>query len=178
MQRVTKYVPAGTEDGPVAGKVELDHNGRHLRRKALKLADGSSVMLDLKDAVLFASGDRLVLEDGSRIEIVAASEPLFEIRARDRLHLTELAWHLGNRHLPAQIEDTRILILRDHVIRQMLAGLGATVEEVVEPFQPVRGAYHSHGDHHHDHGHSHDHHHEHDHSHGAHDHHGHHHHHD
>ena len=159
MQRVTTYVPAGVEDGPVAGRVELDHGGRHLRRKALKLSDGNSVMLDLKQAVLFANGDRLVLEDGSRIEIVAASEPLFEVRARDRLHLTELAWHLGNRHLPAQIEAERILILRDHVIRQMLDGLGATVDEVVEPFQPVRGAYHSHGEdgHHHDHGHHHHH---------------------
>ncbi|MET3598691.1 urease accessory protein UreE [Martelella mangrovi] len=174
MQRVTTYIPAGEDNGPLAGRVELTHDGRHLRRKALKLANGGSVMLDLKDAVLFASGDRLVLEDGSKIEIVAAPEELYEIRPRDGLHIIELAWHLGNRHLPAQIETERILILRDHVIRQMLIGLGATVSEIVEPFQPVRGAYHSHGGHDHHHG---DHHH-HDHDHGDHDHHGHHHHHD
>ena len=158
MQRVTSFIPAGEASGAVAGRVELTHDGRHLRRKALKLEDGSSVMLDLKEAVLFATGDQLVLEDGSAIEIVAAPEELYEIHAHDNLHLIQLAWHLGNRHLPAQIEEGRILILRDHVIRQMLEGLGAHVHEVVEPFQPVRGAYHSghsHGDHHH-HGHHHD----------------------
>ncbi len=164
MQRVTSFIPAGEHGGPVAGRVELTHEGRHLRRKALKLEDGSSVMLDLKDAVLFADGDRLVLEDGTLIEIAAAPEELFEIHAHGRLHLIQLAWHLGNRHLPAQIEEGRILILRDHVIRQMLEGLGAHVHAVVEPFQPVRGAYHAAGGH--------------DHSHGDHDHHGHHHHHD
>lgn len=164
MQRVTSFIPAGEDHGPLSGRVELTHDGRHLRRKALKLEDGSSVMLDLKEAVLFATGDRLVLEDGSKIEIVAAPEELYEIHAHDKLHLIQLAWHLGNRHLPAQIEEGRILILRDHVIRQMLEGLGAHVHDVVEPFQPVRGAYHNAGGH--------------DHSHGAHDHHGHHHHHD
>ena len=173
MQRVTSYIHADAETGPVAGRVALTHDQRHLRRKALKLSDGSSVMLDLRDAVLFASGDRLVLENGDRIEIVAAPEDLFEIKARDSLHLIQLAWHLGNRHLPAQIEEARILILRDHVIRQMLEGLGAHIHDVVEPFQPVRGAYHAHGSA----VHSHDH--DHEHSHGAHDHHGHqHHHHD
>lgn len=158
MQRVTSYIPAGEDDGLPAGRISLSHDGRHLRRKLLKLEDGEGVMLDLKEPVLFAHGDRLVLEDGSRIEIVASPEELYEIHARDRLHLIELAWHLGNRHLPAQIEESRILILRDHVIRRMLEGLGAHVHAVVEPFQPVRGAYHSghsDGEHHH-HGHHHD----------------------
>lgn len=152
MQRVTSYIHAGADDDQPAGRIVLTHEQRHLRRKALQLADGGSVMLDFKEAVLFASGDRLVLEDGSKIEIVAAPEELFEIIARDNLHLIELAWHLGNRHLPAQVEEARILIERDPVIRRMLEGLGAHIHEVVEPFQPVRGAYHSHGEHHtHDH---------------------------
>ncbi|WP_176083636.1 urease accessory protein UreE [Martelella sp. HB161492] len=172
MQRISSYIPAGTDDRPVSGRVVLTHDQRHLRRKLLPLENGGSVMLDLKDAVLFASGDRLELENGDLIEIVAAPEELFEIRPKNALHLIELAWHLGNRHLPAQIEETRILILRDHVIRQMLEGLGATVSDIVAPFQPVRGAYHSH-DHGHSDGHSHDHHHDDDHHHG-HDHHHHH----
>ena len=131
----------------------LPHDLRHLRRKLLHLSNGDMVMLDLKEAVLFHHGDRLVLDDGDTIEVQAAPEKLFEIKARDALHLIELAWHLGNRHLSAQIEEGRILILRDHVIRQMLEGLGATVAEVEEPFQPVRGAYHAHGGHdHHAHG--------------------------
>ncbi|KQV10789.1 urease accessory protein UreE [Rhizobium sp. Root1203] len=155
MQHVTSYLPAGTPSSNPTGKVVLPHDLRHLRRKLLHLENGDMVMLDLKEPVLFASGDMLLLEDGELIEIVAADEKLFEIKGKDRVHLIELAWHLGNRHLGAQIEDERILILRDHVIRAMLEGLGATVAEVSEPFQPARGAYHSHGSqaHGHDHGH-------------------------
>jgi urease accessory protein len=162
MQRVTSYLPAGTPSSHPIDRVVLPHDLRHLRRKLLHLENGEMVMLDLKEPVLFASGDLLVREDGELIEIVAAQEKLFEIKARDRRHLTELAWHLGNRHLPAQLEEDRILILRDHVIRAMLEGLGATVSEVSEPFQPARGAYHSHGGHSHGHDHGHDHHHSHD----------------
>ncbi|WP_086998296.1 urease accessory protein UreE [Rhizobium sullae] len=155
MQHVTSYLPAGTPSSNPIGKVVLPHDLRHLRRKLLHLENGDMVMLDLKEPVLFSSGDMLVLEDGELIEIQAADEKLFEIKGRDRLHLIELAWHLGNRHLGAQIEEERILILRDHVIRSMLEGLGATVSEVTEPFQPARGAYHSHGSHSHGHDHGH-----------------------
>ncbi len=102
-------------------------------------------------------GDRLVLDDGREIEIRAASEELYEIRGRDPRHIAELAWHIGNRHLAAQIETDRIFILRDHVIRVMLEGLGATVTDVVAIFSPLRGAYS--GGHQHHHGHDHDHHH-------------------
>ncbi|GES46631.1 urease accessory protein UreE [Rhizobium dioscoreae] len=168
MLRVTSYLPAGTPSSNPIDRVVLPHDLRHLRRKLLHLENGEMVMLDLKEPVLFASGDLLVREDGELIEIVAADEKLFEIRPRDRRHLIELAWHLGNRHLPAQIEEERILILRDHVIRSMLEGLGAVVTEVSEPFQPARGAYHAHGGH----SHGHDHHHGHGHDHG-HDHHNH-----
>lgn len=174
MQRVTSYLPAGTPSSHPSAQVKLPHDLRHLRRKLLHLENGEMVMLDLKDPVLFANGDLLVREDGELIEILAAEEKLFEIRGKDRAHLIELAWHLGNRHLPAQIEEERILILRDHVIRTMLQGLGALVIEVSEPFQPARGAYHGGHSHDHDHEHSHDHdhehHHDHDHGHGHHHH--------
>ncbi|SCB60565.1 urease accessory protein [Rhizobium aethiopicum] len=154
MQRVTSYLPAGTPSSHPTAQVKLPHDLRHLRRKLLHLENGEMVMLDLKDPVLFADGDLLVREDGELIEILAADEKLFEIRGRNRTHLVELAWHLGNRHLAAQIEENRIVILRDHVIRSMLQGLGATVLDIEEPFQPARGAYHSHGGHSHDHAHA------------------------
>jgi len=147
MQRVTSYLPAGTPSDPPIDIVVLAHDARHLRRKLLHLSNGDMVMLDLKESILFADGDRLMLDSGDCVEVRAADEKLFEIRGRDTLHLIELAWHLGNRHLGAQIEIERILILRDHVIRAMLEGLGATVREVEEPFQPARGAYHAHGGH-------------------------------
>lgn len=159
MLHVRSYIPSGEFSDPASDTVVLAHDQRHLRRKLLHLDNGGMVMLDLREPVLFANGDKLVVENGDLIEIVAANEKLFEVSARDRLHLIELAWHLGNRHLAAAIEDERILILRDHVIRAMLEGLGAVVREVEEPFQPVRGAYHAHGGHDH-HGHSHGHHHD------------------
>ncbi|RWE71523.1 urease accessory protein UreE [Mesorhizobium sp.] len=161
-------------------KAVLPHDERHLRRRAIETVAGDKVLVDLSEPVALNNGDRLVLEDGRQLEIVAAPEEVYDIRARDAVHLTELAWHIGNRHLSAAIEADRILILRDHVIKAMLEGLGATVNEVSQPFSPVRGAYSGHG---HDHGHSHDHHdhdhHGHDHhDHDHHHHHGHHHHHD
>ncbi|SIQ18955.1 urease accessory protein [Rhizobium sp. RU35A] len=162
MQHVHSYRPAGEVSDPPVDTVTLPHDLRHLRRKLLHLSNGDMVMLDLKEAVLFHDGDRLVLDNGDTVEVKAAAEKLFEVKARSPLHLIELAWHLGNRHLSAQIEEGRILILRDHVIRAMLQGLGATVTDVEEPFQPARGAYHGHG-HSHDHAHGHDHGHDHHH---------------
>ena len=137
----------------------LTHDERHLRRRVIGLSQGGKLMIDLPKPVMLENGDLLALDDGRHAEIVAAEEELFDIRASNPVHLAELAWHIGNRHLAAEIEEDRILILRDHVIGEMLEGLGAKVAEVVEPFQPVRGAYaegHSHG-HHHDHGHGHGH---------------------
>lgn len=154
------------------GSVVLDSSERHLRRKVITTDQGDKVMVDLPEAVLFSDGDVLMLEDGRTIAIIAAREKLYEIKSSGAAPLSHLAWHLGNRHLAAQIEPERILIQRDHVIRAMLLGLGATVAEVIEPFQPVHGAYHHHDHDHvhaHGHGHGHDHHdhgHAHEHSYG------------
>ncbi|TSE04921.1 urease accessory protein UreE [Mesorhizobium intechi] len=140
---------------PAFAKAVLAHDERHLRRRAIDLSDGSKVLVDLPEPVALNDGDRLVLEDGRHVEIIAAPEEVYDIRARDGVHLTELAWHIGNRHLAAGIEADRIVILRDHVIKAMLEGLGATVREVSEPFKPVRGAYSGGHDHGHAHAHSH-----------------------
>ncbi|MCJ8055231.1 urease accessory protein UreE [Shinella curvata] len=144
---------AGADRSPI-DVVVLAHDQRHVRRKLLHMQHDDVVMLDLKEPVQLAHGDLLLTETGETIEVIAAEELLYEVMPRDRLHLVELAWHLGNRHLPAQIEEARILILRDHVIKDMLIGLGAGVRDVSEPFHPVRGAYHGSG-HGHDHGHHH-----------------------
>jgi len=138
--------------------VVLPEDERHVRRKVLTLSQGEKVLVDFPEPVVLGGGDLLVLDDGRHAGIVAAEEELYDIRARDAVHLAELAWHIGNRHLAAQVEAARILILRDHVIKTMLEGLGASVSEVSEPFSPLGGAYsgHSHG---HGHGHVDDHHH-------------------
>jgi urease accessory protein len=156
--RAVSVLPGGSVGATApSGRAVLPHDERHLRRRAIELADGSKVLVDLPEPITLNHGDRLVLEDGRQVEIIAAPEEVYDIRARDAVHLTELAWHIGNRHLAAAIEPGRILILRDHVIKAMLEGLGATVRDVSEPFKPVRGAYSAQGGHGHDHGHAHSH---------------------
>ena len=164
--------------------VVLDFDNRHRRRMAMAGTRGFEFLLDLENAVALRGGDALVLDDGRLIEVVAAPEPLVEIRGSDPHHLIRVAWHLGNRHLPTQIMPKGLRIRRDHVIEEMVRGLGARVIEIEAPFDPEGGAYasagHGHDDHaHHDHGHhnhadrdhshDHDHHHHHD-EHGEHEH--------
>ena len=157
-----------------ADTVVLDFDDRHRRRMAMTGTRGLEFLLDLENAVALRGGDALVLDDGRLIEVVAAPEPLVEIRGADPHHLIRVAWHLGNRHLPTQIMPKGLRIRRDHVIEEMVKGLGARVIEIEAPFDPEGGAYASAG---HDHGHDDHGHHDHaghDHSHD----HGHHHHHD
>src|SRR5262249_10289403 len=127
---------------PPLGTAVLAHNERHLRRKTIRLTNGLTVLVDLAEPVVLLAGDELLLDDGSTVCVDAAEEQLYAVVANDPIQLAQFAWHIGNRHLPAAILSDRILILRDHVIKAMLEGLGAVVDEVVAPFNPVRGAYH------------------------------------
>jgi len=160
-----------------ADTIVLDFDDRHRRRMAMTATRGLEFLLDLENAVALRGGDALVLDDGRLIEVVAAPEPLLEIRGTDPHHLVRVAWHLGNRHLPTQIMAKGLRIRRDHVIEAMVKGLGARVIEIEAPFDPEGGAYvggghgHTHDgdahhaahdhpshdpdDHHHDRGHSH-----------------------
>lgn len=145
--RAVAYVPPGTSSATPFDLAVLRHDERRVRRRSLTLVHGDSVLVDFPEPLTLFDRSALALEDGRLVEIIAAEEPLLEVRGRDRIHLMRLCWHLGNRHLKTQIEAERLLILRDHVIRDMLIGLGATVADVSEPFQPEDGAYaHSHGE--------------------------------
>jgi urease accessory protein len=172
-----------------ADTVVLGFDDRHRRRMAMTGTRGLEFLLDLENAVALRGGDALVLEDGRLIEVVAAPEPLAEIRCNDPQHLVRVAWHLGNRHLPTQITLKGLRIRRDHVIEAMVKGLGARIVEIEAPFDPEGGAYaggghahapasdahdhaghghaaHDHGDHHHHDEHcDHEHHHGHSHAH-------------
>src|SRR3954451_17424248 len=166
-----------------ADTVVLDFDDRHRRRMAMTGTRGLEFLLDLEAAVALRGGDALVLEDGRMVEVVAAPEPLIEIRGADPQHLVRLAWHLGNRHLPTQIMGKGLRIRRDHVIEAMVQGLGARIIEIEAPFDPEGGAYasgpahapeahahaHAHSSHAHAEAHAHS---SHDHDHGHHDHHG------
>ena len=142
--RVTSFRRADSPDGTPFDIVVLDADERHIRRKRITLAHGAEIMVDFERPVTLEHGDRLVLDDGRVAQVVAAEEELMDIRGRDTAHLVQLAWHIGNRHLPAQIEANRILIRRDKIIRHMLETLGASVSDVSIRFAPEHGAYHTH----------------------------------
>lgn len=120
------------------GIVTLTYDDRFLRRKVLTAARGERFLVDLPHTTSLNHGDAIELTDGRLIEVIAAAEDLLEITGPD---LTRIAWHIGNRHTPCQIKPTRLLIQRDHVIRDMLEKLGANVREISEPFTPEGGAY-------------------------------------
>ena len=135
-----------------ADHLELTYEDRFLRRKVLTLASGAQLLVDLPQTTSLDHGGALITTDRAEIEIIAAPEPLLEVTG-NALH--RIAWHIGNRHTPCQIEATRLLIQRDHVMADMLSKIGATTREVVEPFTPEGGAYGHGRTHGHDHSHSH-----------------------
>ncbi|MGQ3282503.1 urease accessory protein UreE [Bosea sp. (in: a-proteobacteria)] len=179
MLRATSVVrKAAVRQDRVVDTLTLDHDDRNRRRLALKADGGLDVLLDLEKATALGDGDAVKLEDGRLVLVKAAPQSLLEIKAENPLRLMRVAWHIGNRHTPAEITAEAIYIENDHVLAEMVRGQGCAMQAVMRPFQPERGAYdhdhancdhpsHAHG--HHDHGH-HDHHHDHDHAHHGHDH--------
>ena len=170
---MSEILPRATQVLPKGGWVErtakhvvtLDFDDRFRRRRRYVAESGFAFLLDLEDAVPLRDGDGLLLEAGGVILVRAAPEPLVVVRAQTPERLMRLAWHLGNRHLPTEIQAERLLIRDDHVIVAMLQGLGAELRKVDAPFNPEGGAYgeqsrqpdhHHHG---HDHGDGHHHHH-------------------
>ena len=170
----------------VIDQVTLDHDGRHKRRVVLTGEKGTSFLLDLEKATILNDGDALKLDDGGLVLVKAAAEALLEIKADNPLRLLKMAWHIGNRHTPAEITADAIYIQDDHVLAEMVRGQGCQIAHVSRPFQPEAGAYahdhaghdhgaHDHGAHAHDdacgcghdngHGHSHSHSHGHSHAH-------------
>lgn len=139
---------AGHWSGP-ADSITLDYDARFLRRKRLTSDSGATFVVDLPETLSLEDGDALVLEGGGLVQIKAAPEPLVAVTGPA---LPRLAWHIGNRHTPCEIAADRLVIRHDHVLEEMLRGLGATLERFDGPFRPEGGAYghgrtmgHSHG---------------------------------
>ena len=142
MRRAIEHYAAG--DWPkamAADSLTLVFDDRHRRRIRLASDGGAPVLLDLKRAAAMGDGDGLYCDDGVWLAVRAAPEPLIEIACSEPCALTRIAWHLGNRHLPTQLAGETIRIRPDHVIADMVRGLGATVRSIVAPFQPEGGAY-------------------------------------
>ncbi len=143
MKRAHEIRPAGHwDEGSAIDRVTLDAYDRHRRRIVLTGERGTHFLLDLPRATALRDGDGLVLEDGGIVRVSGRREPLVEIAAADAHHLARLAWHIGNRHVDVEIVGDRLRIRRDHVIEDMLRGLGARLSPIEAPFDPERGAYH------------------------------------
>jgi urease accessory protein len=150
----------------VSGVLTLPFDDRRKSRLRATLTSGEELAVILPRGTILADGDRLRCDDGGVVLVTAAPETLSEVISDDAFALTRAAYHLGNRHVPLQIGRGRLCYQHDHVLDDMVRGLGLPlqVRSVREPFQPERGAYgggHRHGDqheasdHHHDH-HDHD----------------------
>jgi urease accessory protein len=149
MRRLLRAAPVGSwPSAEATGSVTLGFDDRNRRRIRLVTDQGEPVLLDLAKAEPLAEGDGLGFEDGGWLVVHAAAEDVLDIAAADREHLARLAWHLGNRHTDMQVVGDRLRIRRDHVLEDMLRGLGARLTPVEAPFDPEPGAYA-----HHDHGH-------------------------
>ena len=156
MKRSSNILAAGAWSAARAtDSVRIDHDGRHRRRIMLRTEGGAEVLLNLPHAARLRHGDGLELDDGSVVRVEARPEPLAEIHAHDESELVRIAWHLGNRHLPVQLVGDRIRIRADHVIEEMVEGLGGHVEHIEAAFDPEAGAYAGGHHHHHDDDHEH-----------------------
>ena len=149
LAKTVRLIAGATHDGVVGDSIALDFHQRHRRRIQMTSESGKSFLLDMKEAVALKDNDVLELDDGTMVLIKAKAERVADISTRDSQLFTRVAWHLGNRHLPTQILDGKLRIAFDHVIVEMVEGLGATVEVNHAAFQPEGGAYahkHQHDD--------------------------------
>ena len=168
----SKCIPAGRGLAPVlvkrAATVELDWDVRQKSRFSATDSSGRELGVFLPRGTVVRGGDVLVGEDGSLVRVLAAPQHVLRITACKHhgspFDLTRAAYHLGNRHVPIELQPDHLKIEPDHVLADMLRAMHLIVNEVNESFEPESGAYaqhggHDHGHHHgaHDHGHSHDH---------------------
>jgi urease accessory protein len=150
--RATEILPAGSWSD-ATDEVLIDFDRRHRRRIVLTTQAGRELLIDFPQAVRLRDGDGLALATGGIVRVRARAEKLLEIHAHDDGELVRIAWHLGNRHLPVQLLGDRIRIRADHVIQEMVEGLGGHVDAIDAPFDPEAGAYAPGAGHHHHHDH-------------------------
>lgn len=131
-RQIARNAAAGAAD-----HVTLSYDERFLRRKRLTCASGASFLVDLAETTSLNHGDAFLLDDGRKIAVRAAEEPVVRVSG----NLPRLAWHIGNRHTPCQIAPDHLVIRRDPVIEAMLTGLGASLTLQIAPFTPEGGAY-------------------------------------
>jgi urease accessory protein len=146
LKRVAGIRRAGDWDSAPVDRVVLDADDRQRRRIVLTGEKGIRLLVDFEKPVTLRHGDALVLEDGTLVAVTGKAEPLIEISADAPNDFVRLAWHIGNRHTDAQFTGKAMRIRSDHVLEEMVRGLGARVITVEAPFDPEPAAPHGHHD--------------------------------
>lgn len=126
----------------------LPFDRRQKSRLRVVLASGSEAALLLERGTILRGGDLLQADDGRVVEVVAADQPVLLVQADSAEGLMRAAYHLGNRHVPLQVGTGWLRLEQDHVLQEMLLGLGMRVSGELAPFEPEAGAYgggHRHG---------------------------------
>lgn len=142
---------ANANAGQIAAQLVLPYELREKCRLRATLDTGEEVAVFTVRGTVLRDGDLLTGEDRRVVRVVAAPEPTYKVTCADAQALLRCAFHLGNRHTQAQVGDGFLRIRADAVLKDMLAGLGARVEEEMAAFEPESGAYgggHGHHDHH------------------------------
>jgi urease accessory protein len=143
-----------------ANTLTLDWDTRQKSRFDATDSQGRLLGVFLPRGVVVRGGDVLVAEDGSLVRVQAAAQAVLRITActehGSAFDLTRAAYHLGNRHVPIELQPDHLKIEPDHVLADMLRAMHMTVVAVSEPFEPENGAYGDHGASSHGHGHSHE----------------------
>jgi urease accessory protein len=158
---IARAVPGAT----ATRTLELPFEARQRSRLRVNLADGEEAGLHLERGTVLRGGDLLCTACGQVVQVVASTETVSVAETPDTRLLTRAAYHLGNRHIPVEVRDGALLYLHDHVLDDMLRGLGLRLRVDAQPFEPEAGAY-GRGTHDHAHGHAHGHHHGHEQAHG------------
>ena len=167
MTRATRVLnPAERGGRAVVDTVILDYAQRSARKITVTGIKGGRFEIELAQTARLRTDDLLLLDDGGLVEVVAAPEPLIEARAADLAALARLAWHLGDRHVPAQLFANRVRVRAEPAVEGLLKALGAKLSHIEAPFEPEGGAYEAAHDHAHAQGHDHGHDHAHDYHHG------------
>ena len=142
-------IPRGAYKLDIKGQLKLPFDARQKSRLRTHLASGEEVALMLPRGEILRGGDLVVASDGRVVEVVAEPESVLHITCGNAQEITRTAYHLGNRHVPVQVGEGFLRITADHVLEEMVRGLGAKIEPMHAAFEPEAGAYgggHRHND--------------------------------
>jgi urease accessory protein len=141
MLNITQRLPASNTSHPIDDYLILPFDLRQKSRLRVTLKSGIEAALMLERGTILRGGDLLKAEDGKVVQIVAAEQPVTDVRAETPQALMCAAYHLGNRHVPLQVGDDWLRLEQDHVLKEMLIGLGMITVDQLAPFEPEAGAY-------------------------------------